>query len=178
VPALPLLLVAARLTAESVALATEDADSVSDAAMDEGRGADEDLGEHEEPQDMPTGPTATIATVDGYAFAPALHLNLLQNDSVPFISGHTATACWVLLQQEPHQHYTVVHPLLVLNQSIASSSLYGPRCRPPEKECQAFQVCQVLLSISLTQHLLPGQKAASQPHGHLVNRCRVHACVS
>jgi hypothetical protein len=40
VPALPLLLVAARLTAESVALATEDADSVSDAAMDEGRGAD------------------------------------------------------------------------------------------------------------------------------------------
>ena len=77
VPAIPLLLVAARLTAEMVALAANDADS--DAAMDvqgaEG-GYDGAMEGFEEPQGLPQGPTATVATVDGCALPAATQASL------------------------------------------------------------------------------------------------------
>lgn len=68
VPAIPLLLVAARLTAEEVSLACEDDEAMEDEEEDE---------DAEEPQQVNRGPTATIATVDGCAFSLLLDLHQL-----------------------------------------------------------------------------------------------------
>lgn len=72
VPAIPLLLVAARLTAEVVPLAPGDADSGSEDVICM-EGAEEG---HEEAMGIPQGPTAKIATVDGCALPAVVEVCL------------------------------------------------------------------------------------------------------